>query len=763
MSSFLAYRERSKTLITQIQEALPERIEHIPEGWDHHSEVSPQYAADMGTFFKGGTHRTFPLLPTGSDNHDADVIDHLVKNGYTPNYLQGTASKTKIVNHPTLGPIQKDVSEKIGSILEKTGAPEHIKQAYTNDPSRSGLKLARKGDAKPQVIVFGNSARHIAGMTSGFKPADQGGHGIPSSCMRLPGTTGPNDKGGINHKYVAADSRNGSIVAFKCDHDDPGLLKNGEPDNPSSRIVWKPHHATLPNGESHTVPRPEGVTYGAADDAFSRTSDHIARTHFPAVVGVNYRKEPALYHDRGPEQFRVTGIDHIKKSIDNGSQIVERGNGLEHDTINMAIAHGRKMLENGKPDSYTGEEFIKHASQIGNLGTQHVAILHRLARDHGLSTNHITTNHGDKLSTAALNYEIDRGNVSHKMLMNPKLPASAIDKLPPSQYSSVRRSLLKPEHYDKLVKGYTEGSHDYLTPHIPYMSKENIDTLAKIPLKDSSGLANSIKRPAEITNSPHFDKSHHSAMIDALPQLDSYSQGEILKKSKFTTFADTQKGRVDQGMSLFENPHASDEELKKGKEHFIKGASEDHYMNEIPGFGRRDRHSTIPKSMSKFFTPEDHEKLARSGKANTFENAAHSAKQLEAHKELLGDAELQINKHINKQKWDDPNYDEDDGDDDHLNSLKDKLNAHVKNYANQISKHMEQHSHDSEIIDNPAQHDLVKQHLDTIDKLEHYKTDNNADRYDDDISHYQDWVHPLHERHQELIDNTARHREQEKW
>ena len=72
---------------------------------------------------------------------------------------------------------------------------------------------------------------------------------------------------------------------------------------------------------------------------------------------------------------------------------------------------------------------------------------------------------------------------------------------------------------------------------------------------------------------------------------------------------------------------------------------------------------------------------------------------------------------------------------------------------NHIDQHVSNGRHDYESIDNHKQYNNVQGHLDNIDKLNSYNTENNSYR-DDDKDHFNDHLYAVHERMKDLHNNT---------
>lgn len=781
MSSFKAYRQTKKVApVVAIQETtVPDHLQHISENWDHHSQVSDDTHAKMHEAM-GGVGKSFTTFPLVGHTHadvDADVAEHLTKHNYQiKDYSKGIATIKKQVGDPSKGiPMrEKMVDEKIGSVLDKTGAHDDVKKAFINDPARTSNKNFVPGAAGHHVVIT-HGALGISGMSTGTSWHDQ-------SCMDQGRSTG------YNHK-LEDDSQHGTHVAYLVHHDDVNAFKYGEPDKPIARIALKPFHEEEDNHHSDTIFRPENKTYGSGNTGFEKAVGNWSVAKYPAKAGVEYTKNSNVYDDTGNTHYKSVSKEDAEESIKASMSCVDtKGAAVDKDVIDHVMAMGKKHLAqfdpaNGTAHAFQTKEFIKNTAEIGNLNTQHVAALHAMAKDNAQKMGDHTAlatlgrEHGDKFSTNAINHHIDTfgaTSLPNRMLMNPKLPASVVDQLPTDDYKHVRRSLLKPHHYDKVVDNYVDnksGSSYDLDDHAQHLTEGHLDKLVGM------GFRSGILGAAHVVMSnKNFNQSHHDKLMNTIIANGDGSgsvaaKHNILRNSKFTTVGDAEKISSYDGLSgLSNNKHISSETQKAIKDKFIGAASLDSKnVYGINGFGVLGTYG-LPSNISKHLTPDDHKTLAESGKNFHFESPEHSAKHLDVHKSLVSKADDELGHHIDKQtKHHEDNdldeYDHTDGDDDHANHLVEKLHNHVANYARAIDNHIDLHVADGrgseEYTKDFTHHEKIDDHLEHIDNLTHYKTENNSRSFEDK-DHFYGHVQDIHDRMSKIKKNDE-YRENHDW
>lgn len=721
---------------------VPEELQHIPESWDHHGKVSDETYAKMKSALKQGSFTHFPLESTAADA-DPDVIEHLTNHGYEiKDYKAGTATIKKTVGDPSRGiPLRdKHVEEKIGSILEKTGATPEVKTSFINDPSRAASKSS-------QHVVIATSPLAIAGMTTGTAWRDQ-------SCMNMP-------SGAYQHK-LKDDSENGTHVAFLVPHDDVTAFKHGEPSKPLARIALKPFHGR--GGD--TIFRPENKTYGADNSAFTKAVSHWASENYPAEPGHSYTKNRNVYDDTGNADYHALSKEDIEHHVENGTTF-ERGAMIDNHLIDHAISHAAKHFSYENEPEHAATRSRDHArtlmemSYIPNLTTAHVAKINRHIDSlsasgdntimNRLAFNHLMTYHGDKASTSMMHKFMTQGDVqpTKSMLMNPKLPDDVLDKVDPADYGFVRRSKLKDKHVDKLVDYVSAGKGG---ARVVSDLKDNLssDHISRLINSDAFDLVHD-----RLIDARNFNENHHNEMLSAAnkltnPYLRNHAINGILKNSKFAKVEDTQhKPGATMYSALMENPHIGAEVHKNLKNEFINNATGGNpdrknirLTDEVFGFG--DMHK-IPKKMSDHFTKDDYDRLAEHNYAATFEDKHHSNKFLDASLNRAKNIDNQIDQTIKTGQSKYPDFDVNQDAD--VRTLKARLHNHLTNYASNIDNHIDEHvrNEDWAGVKDFSEHEKTVNRLSgsdepthSIDSLKHYSTPKASKVESEENEHYND-------------------------
>lgn len=753
-----------------IQESVPEivtettvppELQHIPESWDHHSQVDEGTSQKIAKAMTKGSFTHFPL-DAGKSEADADVAEHLTNHGYEiKDYSKGIATKKIHVGDPSRGiPMrEKYVDEKIGSILEKTGATPEVKSAFTNDPARASQKTA-----EGQHVVISTSPLALAGMSTGT-------HWDQTSCMRL--------TGGAHNYKLRDDSEHGTHVAYLVNHDDKTAFKHGEPSNPIARIALKPFHSD----DGDTIFRPEGETYGSGSTSFTNAVAQWAVDKYPGKTGVDYEKNSHVYDDTGETNYRAMSVDEVKEKIDNWEPIADRrGQALDKGVIDAAINHAETKFK--APDNEEDydkdhrkkriERFVGHMAQVGNLGTQHVAKLHRLLRTNdattGIAMDKLASEHGDKFSTNAINQYNDKvnGSLPPKMLMAQKLPDHILNSITPASYHFVRRSKLKPEHIDHMVNYVVndDGSPTLLNTFHDKLTGDHIKQVLGMTMTD----ANDVTRPhmgyshiSAIMKSPNFSKEHHDILMDNLSKkyikpenawTDHNAQyrqiaGLVLNSSPYATAEDAEKIEHPSAYSeLSKNEHLPKEEFKKIKDKYIEAVGNlkegDNKFN-MPKMGGM---SSIPKGISDHMTDSDYDKIADKHIDMTFEDPKHSHKHLDKIFDKVEASNDKFTEHMDHMYATVDGYDEDE--DDHLKTLKDQMHKHLENYANNIGSHISKHVESEEDRDIPKNWDELSKMQDRLNivnvQLDQYKPGENADdqeHWDDNFDEHDRHLHKL--------------------
>lgn len=227
-------------------------IKHVAKGSKH---------AFSNKVFGGpiDTHHTITIPLEHEDDgtvpHEG-VMNHLHSHGYKiKDYKAGIATDK----------YNRDV--KIGRVLEKTKAEDHIKKAFTNDTARAASAVKKKSDL---VVRISRHPIHVAAMST-----NRGW----DSCMNM--------DDGENKHYIPHDIKQGTHVAYLTHAHDTNI------DEPVARIALKPYKGS--SGDK--ILRPElRKEYGTGGSAFAHTVNKWAEEKFPTKSPV-YNRNSKLYPD----------------------------------------------------------------------------------------------------------------------------------------------------------------------------------------------------------------------------------------------------------------------------------------------------------------------------------------------------------------------------------------------------------------------------------------------------------------------------------
>lgn len=211
-----------------------------------------------------------------------EVNSHLSRNGYRiHDYEQGLAYH---ISTP-------ERKERIGKILNKTGATKDTIEKYTKDPSRQGLNTNAH-------IVISRRPSDVAAMSSGQ---------CWESCQTLGGSYTNKDgskrvqKDGGSREFVPGIINSGAHIAYLV-HNPEDIDKSFHPIARTTLNVFQSED----NGPSHSVIRPSRV-YGEEWAGFHESVNKWAEDNFP-TVNAHYVRHSASYpegtqtlHNYSPE------------------------------------------------------------------------------------------------------------------------------------------------------------------------------------------------------------------------------------------------------------------------------------------------------------------------------------------------------------------------------------------------------------------------------------------------------------------------------
>lgn len=624
------------TIQNLLETSVPKNLQYVPKQWDHHSEVDIQTKQKISNVMRGSNFTHFPLPDTRSEP-DADVLEHLYKHGYdVHDYEKGIASKITQVGDPSRGiPLRdKVVHEKIGSVLERTGADTDIKSAFMNDPARSAVR-SNKSDMH---VVVSTSPLAIAGMSTGTGWDDK-------SCMNMV-------KGG-NKAYLEKDSRHGTHVAYLVHGSDHTAFEHGEPENPIARIALKPYHAETPHGRD-TIFLPEHKTWGMNDSRFSNAVNEWVRTNYAGKAGHTYKKNDHVYDDSGNryhQEYNQEEFDRLLSKDD-----LPRNVSVAHDIVTNSI----KNTENLSPTDRKSHLF--GISKLVGLSSKNISHILNASKNLGETTNDVIhfnlgESNGDRLPKSALKHFDEYANfgLPRRVLMNPRLSTETIDKLPVSNYHFVRLSNLKPHHIDKVVNQYTNDPMAYSDNINALSSKLSKQNIRDITDKVISHKENYLEDTSFVVHSPEFGKQEHDHWIDYRSKFSNkYTKDTnyVLSHSPHATVDDLAKVNSNSGLfSLIDNKNIQEHQKKRAKDYFINKAVNNTestpgkltkyiYAEETQNGFMQDSNIhpeyVIPDHLSDHFTGKDYSDLAAKKYSLNFKDTDHSHAYLDAiHKHVI--------------------------------------------------------------------------------------------------------------------------------
>lgn len=277
--------------------------ELTPELKKQADRVYVSSAYDISNHLFDQSHRlTIPLMSNHGEHYAPhSVRNHLEENGFlVHNYKEGLAQSMdgRLI--------------KIGKVLQRTKAPDHVVKAFVNDSQR---KAVTHNDLN---VVISRHPHDVIGMSY-----DRGWR----SCMS-PGD--PDDESSMN---VFNEIRHGTHVAYLTHAHDT------EVKNPIARIALKPF---APFGKfskarrmpKDTVLRPEQRIYGSGGTAFTDTVRAWSEHHFPIDPHQVYVKHAGVYDDDSMPYMFHNSLPTFKSILDEGPQLIH----AQHDPIHLGAA-----------------------------------------------------------------------------------------------------------------------------------------------------------------------------------------------------------------------------------------------------------------------------------------------------------------------------------------------------------------------------------------------------------------------------------------
>ena len=672
MKSFKEFR-RALTETT-----VPPELRHIPESWEHHLNVSPETKDKINKAVGPAGHTSFPLSTIADVDPDPDVVEHLNAHGYhVKDYIKGIATTKKRVGNEDAGFKDKYVDERIGSVLEKTKAPLHVKSAFMNDAGRQATKTTG------HHVCITTTPVGIAGMSVGTAWAKH-------SCMNL--------ESGAFKDSLKHDSTEGTHVAYLVSPHDAGA-KLGEPDHPLARIALKPFHAN--NNPSETIFRAEDKVWGAESSHFKNAVDHWAKTNYPASHDVTYEKNRKIYDDTGLRQIKHTSNEQLTSMMNMHSHVPEHiARTLSSSNLDHIIKHAQQHYD---PASIEMEKFIRNTATIPHLNNQHVSKLASMAtgEDKKYTFDILARYHGDKFSTNNINKFVGQltnlNLIPQKILMSSKLPDDVVDAMPADKYQYVRADKIKPNHIDKIVDRYVNGesgNFGALSNVFDRASEANVADVAS-----RKGVHLMYNQPTLLTSNQHFNRAMHDQILNAAKEQRNPNVVEnLFTHSKFTTAKDIAENPNARLYTTLKNKHIADSEMPAIKDILVN--SNEQFLD-------------VPAKISQHMTDADYTKMARDGRYHTFENKEHSNKFLDKNHEQVVKADQAISDQV---ATGNP-----EGIDQRYEDLKQTAKVYSGNMEDHMVKHVIPRNDEGErYIADHNEFDAMNERLDKLDDLKHY-------------------------------------------
>ena len=627
---------------TRLLEKLTDNLSDISDniGWGHGDEVDSHTMSKVREALPNG-HTVIDLHHNFSaPKADPDVQAHLEKHGYKiSDYAGGIATTKKLVGNPAKGiPMQeKAVHESIGKVLQKTNAPDHVKQYYESDPSRKASKVTNNSGLK---ILISHRPEATTLKTSGASWHNE-------SCM--------NAENGSNREYLKHDARHLTHEAFLIHGDDEDAHK-GYPANPIARISLKRH--VNQDDDNDSIYRPEGSGYGASSGTFRDTVSAWAEKHYPASDGGTYEKHSDLYDDDNKGTYTNVNSDMIKSSV--------RDNQFWYTDANLKPEHKDLLineLKSAHPDGIP-EETASKVTNL-NLGGYHADKLIDASKNKNQTAYMLAgSKNSPELSRSALE-RIRVDSKSHSLnfpgmpslARNPKLSDEMVDEMGVSGYEHIPDKKLKTHHVQKIVDSFNNsdsGSYYTLNTKGHLLNHDQVSSV----MEHKGDRISSI--PPTVMGNKNFTHEHASMVKSQSDMMDASRYSRVIPNDWYTHSPRVIAARV------LGNRNVDDATKDKAASEYTMS-----YAND-PKAGVRDG-AKLPNGSSKHFTDDQIENLAHSNhKPTTYDENFHD-RLFDAHEKLANEAVNEFkDKHYNK----DSGYSYDENDENHT-SDRDDIEGHL--------------------------------------------------------------------------------------
>jgi hypothetical protein len=665
--------------MNKLNEAVNYQLKDLADSsWTEHGEDLDKDTHDAvrNAFGAKGNHAIIDVHGQEAQP-DIDVKEHLEKHGYQiHDYKKGIARIEKQVGNPAMGiPMRsKEVHESIGKVLEKTSAPNHVKNAFANDESRQSSK------SHGLKVLISTHPYAIFGKTSGTRWSNE-------SCM--------NAETGSNREFLNKDMAHATHEAFLVHPDDDCITKGDAwPSNPIARVSLKRHVGEDDDtGEEHSIYRAGGSTYGAGNSDFHRAVNNWAMKNYPGKRGTTYSLHDDLY-----SEGTTTYHNPTKEDLDK----IHTGNNRQNYTLNAPDTHHaiNKAFESTVGGKLPRDVAVNLGIGITNMDTHNVNRIINESDDPTHVAGGLAHQHGEKFSTN--NIERYRANLARtgatsyksNILSNKKLPDHIIDTLAEDDIARVPVNRLKEHHVDKLVNGYINGksgSSYWLRDVRKALTSNHIDKLIDHGINSRRDIHGSAM------TSNNFTQAHADKIAD---KRHSIAHMNIIYHLGLSPYVSPDSVEVvEHATSVLHNtsPHVEDAQ-KVAKDVLVHNAT-----NKNNNFGRSNSPARIPKSILEHTNDDEFKTLMNNGRFANTQSKAIVNKVLDLHRD---DIDHELTKFGKK-------YEGEESPKDHPDFENDVDNLHTKIYDHQatLEKHAEDHGDEDELNDHMENYEnMISKH-----------------------------------------------------
>lgn len=464
-------------ILTKQQKAKVNRWEKGDNSFSDHLFDHPEH-----------TEKTISLEHPDSEGHSEDIKNHLEPHGIKiKDYKSG------------IGEDKHGREVKLGKALEKTKAPDELKNKFANDPSRSN-----KGIGSDDLrVTISRHPHHVAGMTSS-------GHSWENeSCM--------NFETGCNKDYLKQDVKHGTHVAYLHHKDDKDL------ERPLARIALKKF---TDDETGHSVLRPEKRTYGPASDAFTHTVHKFIDDKMPVHDSGIYRKNDSIYHDGGDKKIVGKGKEALNRILKNHKE------GISSDIVN----HPAFTKQTAEEHIHRIPRYLTNSSVFSDEDVNRILSKHKdnhelhfiAARNKGISSSTI-----DRIISAqpdaVTNLHPDNPNITKEHI------SKFIENIhhPDKVVKLANHKNFHPSHFDEISDRHgMEGRASLMDSDID-LPKEHFDKFVKQDAKSIDLHKRREKEYAEkIMDHEHYTKDHANHLLNNINGVENhpYIHKRLLRK-----------------------------------------------------------------------------------------------------------------------------------------------------------------------------------------------------------------------------------------